>query len=159
MSQAAATYPVGTIAALLLLTVRRVQQLTEQGIIPKAERGQYALAPAVQGYVKFLRDRALNGDAGDSEVGADKARMVKAKRRVAEVTADAMEGSKIDRAKTLELVQELAQADRDAVLAWPARAAPVMAAELGVDQHALHAALDAGLRAHLTERAEIHLGV
>ena len=51
------------------------------------------------------------------------------------------------------------QAERDAILSWPARAAPILAAELGVDHHALHAALDASLRAHLTERAEVALEV
>jgi len=72
---------------------------------------------------------------------------------------DENKGRLIDRQKTLALVRELAQGERDAILAWPARAAPILAAELGVDQHALHSALDASLRAHLTERSEIHLEV
>ena len=70
-----------------------------------------------------------------------------------------LEGRLIDRHKAVELVQELAQGERDAILAWPSRAAPILAAELGVDQHALHAALDASLREHLTARSEITLEV
>lgn len=150
---AAATYPVSTIAKLLLLTDRRVQQLTEQGVIPKAERGRYELAPAVQGYVKFLRDRALNGDGGDADDG-ENVKLKRAKRRAAEVVAARLESSVIEKAPTLARVRELAQQERDAILSWPARAAPIMAAELGVDEHALHAALDAGLRDHLSGRAE-----
>jgi hypothetical protein len=75
----------------------------------------------------------------------------------AELETGKMRGELIDRGKVLEAVQEMAQAERDAILAWPARAAPILAAEMGVDQHALQSALDASLRAHLTERAEIVL--
>lgn len=149
---AAATYPVSTIAKLLLLTDRRVQQLTEQGVIPKAERGRYELAPAVQGYVKFLRDRALNAD-GDGDDG-ENVKLKRAKRRAAEVVAARLESSVIEKGPTLLRVRELAQQERDAILSWPARAAPVMAADLGVDEHSLFAALDAGLRDHLSGRAE-----
>lgn len=151
MAAPAPTYPVATIAKLLLLTERRVQQLTEQNIIPKAERGRYELAPAVQGYVKFLRDRALGGDAGDDGEGV---KLKRAKRRAAEVVADTLEKRKIEREPTLALVRNLAQSERDAILSWPARATPIIASDLGVDEHALHAALDASLRAHLSDRAE-----
>lgn len=75
----------------------------------------------------------------------------------AELEAGKMRDELIDRHKAREAVQALAQAERDAILAWPARAAPILAAEMGVDQHALQSALDASLRAHLTERAEIAL--
>lgn len=150
---AAATYPVSTIAKLLLLTERRVQQLTEQGVIPKAERGRYELAPAVQGYVKFLRDRALNGDGADADDG-ESVKLKRAKRRAAEVVAARLESSVIAKEPALQRVRELAQQERDAILSWPARAAPIMAAELGVDEHALHAVLDSGLRDHLSSRAE-----
>jgi len=39
----AATQPIGVIAKLLDLSERRVQQLSREGVIPKAERGQYDL--------------------------------------------------------------------------------------------------------------------
>jgi hypothetical protein len=73
----------------------------------------------------------------------------------AELESAKMRGELIDRARVVEAVQELGQAERDAILAWPARAAPILAADLGVDQHALQSALDASLRSHLTERAEL----
>ena len=60
----AATYPVATIAKLLLLTERRVQQLTREGVLPRADRGRYELAPVVQAYVRYLRDRMLPSEAG-----------------------------------------------------------------------------------------------
>ena len=76
-----ATYPVGTIAKLLMLTERRVQQLTAEGVIPKPERARYELVPAVQGYVKYLRARTLGVEAldGAPDMVSDKARLLKAK--------------------------------------------------------------------------------
>ena len=52
----AATQPIGVIAKLLDLSERRVQQLSREGVIPKAERGQYDLIGSVRGYVRYLRD-------------------------------------------------------------------------------------------------------
>ena len=60
---AKATYPVNVIAKLLDLTIRRVYQLTNEGVIPRAEKGRYELVPAVQGYIRYLRDRAVGADA------------------------------------------------------------------------------------------------
>ena len=57
----------------------------------------------------------------------------------------------IDRAKTLAQVFKLARAERDAWLNWPARITPRMAADLAVDEHTLHQALDAAVREHLQE--------
>lgn len=88
-----------------------------------------------------------------------KARKAAADARRAELAVAEMEGRLIDKAATLRTVQQLAQSERDAILAWPARAAPIIAAELGVDEHALHAALADSLRAHLTARATDLTGV
>ena len=51
----ATTYSTTTIAKLLKLSERRVQQLTKDGIIPKVDRGKYELVPAVHGYIDYLR--------------------------------------------------------------------------------------------------------
>ena len=59
-----ATQPIGVIARLLDLSERRVQQLSREGVIPKAERGQYDLIGSVRGYVRYLRDQALKAQAG-----------------------------------------------------------------------------------------------
>ena len=80
------TYPVGTIAKLLMLSERRVQQLTAEGVIPKAERGRYELAPAVQGYIKFLQERTLGpGHSGPIDFHAEKARLTKFQADTAEI--------------------------------------------------------------------------
>ena len=71
-----ATYPVGTIAKLLMISERRVQQLTKEGIIPKSERGRYHLAEAVQGYIRYLQERSI-GSVSAIDYHVEKARLVK----------------------------------------------------------------------------------
>jgi len=66
---------------------------------------------------------------------------------------DAEKGKLIDRAKAEAFVFALAQGERDAMLNWPARVAPMMAAELGIDGHLMATALEAAVRRHLLERA------
>ena len=86
---APATYPVATIAKLLMLTDRRVQQLVQEGHLPKAERGRYELVPVVQAYVRYLRERVLGGGIEDGAGGRpdDKKRLMKARADIAEFEA------------------------------------------------------------------------
>lgn len=92
------TYPAKTIAKLLMLTERRVQQLAKDGVIPKAEVGQYELAPAVQGYIRYLQDRmAGNAAQVDSiDYHKEKARKIKAEADMAEIEAKKRRGDAID---------------------------------------------------------------
>jgi phage terminase Nu1 subunit (DNA packaging protein) len=88
MSESKPTYPVGTIARLLLMSERRVQQLTKEGVIPKADRGRYELAPAVQGYIRYLQDRNLKVDGNTLiDVNAERARKIRAEADIAEIEA------------------------------------------------------------------------
>lgn len=83
---AAPTFPVGTIAKLLMISERQVQWLTKEGIIPKAERGRYELAGAVQGYIKYLKDRSVGGGRdGAIDYHAEKARLTKLQADTAEL--------------------------------------------------------------------------
>jgi len=60
----------------------------------------------------------------------------------------------VDRARAIAHVYKLARAERDAWLNWPSRAAPMLAARFGIDEHELHVALDAAVRVHLEELGE-----
>jgi hypothetical protein len=66
-----------------------------------------------------------------------------------------MKGELVDRAKAVAQVFKLARDERDAWVNWPARVAAIMAAELEVDQHRLHTALERHVRVHLNELAEV----
>ncbi len=82
-----ATQPIGVIAKLLDLSERRVQQLSREGVIPKAERGQYDLIGSVRGYVRYLRDKALKAQAGAPDYAAERARFIRARADLAEMEA------------------------------------------------------------------------
>ena len=87
------TYPVTTISKLLLLTDRRVQQLVKDGVIPKTEHGRYELAPAVQGYIRYLQDRTVGNAAAPADYHLEKSRLTrlqadKAEMEVMELSGD-----------------------------------------------------------------------
>lgn len=63
-------YRVEVIASLFGVTVRRVQQLTQEGIISTAktkEGNRYELAPTIQRYVKYLSDKAYGKSKSEKE--------------------------------------------------------------------------------------------
>lgn len=102
-----ATYPVGTIAKLLLMTERNVSGLALRGVIPKAERGRYELVPVVQAYIRYLRERAAGLDeaGGTGDVGASRARLYMARARVAEMEAGQLDGSLVEISHAAEMVE------------------------------------------------------
>lgn len=63
-------YRTEVIAQLFGVTVRRVQQLTQEGIISTvatSEGRRYELAPTIQKYVKYLSDKAYGKSKSDAE--------------------------------------------------------------------------------------------
>lgn len=80
--------PIGIIAKLLDLSERRVQQLSREGVIPKAQRGQYDLIAAVRGYVRYLRDQAVQAQAGAPDYASERARYIRARADLAEMKAE-----------------------------------------------------------------------
>lgn len=72
---------------------------------------------------------------------------------------DERKGKLVDKSRALLLVHRLAKEERDAILAWPARVAAEMAAELGVDVHRLQTMMDTRLREHLAARHDVRVQV
>lgn len=62
-----------------------------------------------------------------------------------------LRGELIDRQQAVGQVFALGRAERDAWLNWPARISSMLAAELGIDPHAMHVALEREVRQHLSE--------
>jgi hypothetical protein len=108
----------------------------------RGEAGADAPEPGEGGQVSFLRARMAN------EV---------LKAQTARVRLQKMKGELVDRAKATSTVFDLARRERDAWLNWPPRVAANMAAELGVDAHAMEQVLDKYLRQHLSELAEVKI--
>jgi hypothetical protein len=96
--------------------------------------------PVAAGAMTFMQARTAN------EVLKAQERRVRLQRLKSEL---------VDRAKAVAQVFKLARDERDAWVNWPARVAAMMAAELEVDQHRLHTALERQVREHLNELAEV----
>ena len=77
------------------------------------------------------------------------------KARLRRMELQQKEGELVDRARAVALVFRLARQERDVWLGWPARVASLMAAELGVDAHALQTVLETHVREHLGSLAEV----
>ncbi|MBT2748355.1 MULTISPECIES: elements of external origin [unclassified Lysobacter] len=65
-----------------------------------------------------------------------------------------LKGELIDRSQVMEQIFALARTERDAWLNWPARISSMLAAELGIDPHTMHVALEREVRQHLSELGE-----
>ncbi len=106
-----------------------------------------------------LGDNGGAGSAAGGEVSFLRARMANEvlKAQTARVKLERMKGELVDRVKATNAVFDLARRERDAWLNWPPRVAANMAADLGVDAHALEQVLDRYLRAHLAQMAEVDI--
>jgi phage terminase Nu1 subunit (DNA packaging protein) len=136
-----ATYPVDTIAKLLELTPRRINQLVQEGVIPRpASRGRYELVGAVQGYIRYLRQLNI-GEEMDSQGGSEVAhrkRLTKARADIAEMEVERLSGSLIDVSSVEHAWQMAGARFRQRILSIPHKVAPIVAAEDDIDTcHAL----------------------
>ncbi len=103
-------------------------------------REQGLAVPAVGGGTTFLQAKTAN-------------EVLKAQER--RIRLQKLKGELIERARALALVFRLAREVRDAWVNWPARAAALMAADLGVEPAAMQKVLEKHVRAHLDELAEV----
>jgi phage terminase Nu1 subunit (DNA packaging protein) len=94
-------YKVAVIARFLNLTDRRVQQLARDGIIPKPEKGKYDLVGCVQGYVRYLQERAFGRDCLPRDTHIERARLIRAQADKTELEVEALRGNLI----TIEAVE------------------------------------------------------
>ena len=131
------TYPIKTICQILDLTERRVRQLVTDGILPKnSERGRYELIPTVKGYIHWLRDRSLYGEAkakSGNVVSLDEARRRKliAEAELAELELQKERGEVVSIEETEKSWTEVLGAVRAKILALPTTMAAVSAVDLG----------------------------
>ena len=103
-------------------------------------REQGLAVPAVGGGTTFLQAKTAN-------------EVLKAQER--RIRLQKLKGELIERARALSLVFRLAREVRDAWVNWPARAAALMAADLGVEPAVMQKVLEKHVRAHLDELAEV----
>lgn len=119
------TVSLATLAKLFNLTERRIQQLARDGIIPKPEKsGRYDLIGCVQGYVKYLQDRASGRtEIEPQDTYIERARLLKAQADKTELEVKAMNGELIAADEIESLWSGLVASFRARLLALPVRCA------------------------------------
>jgi len=111
-----------TLALVLGLTARRVQQLAQDGVITAAGRGRYPLAGAVQEYIEY---RAAEKPLSQAETEKLNSEVVikKAKAVMMSMEAKELQG-KMHRAEDVaNMTEDLIYATRSMLLALPGRLA------------------------------------
>lgn len=91
--------PLATIAKFLDLTERRVNQLVNEKVLPRSERGKYPFLAVVKAYIKYLRARA---DGGSISLTDERTRLARIKVEVEQVGLDRLKGNLLDRAETVQ---------------------------------------------------------
>ena len=123
------TYPAAKMAKLLQITPRRLQQLVSEGVIPKISRGRYELAPVVQGYIGYLRDRTLPGIMNVVSLDEARQRKLAAEAKLAEIEVAKAESGVVN----VEIIEkswtDLVHAVRGRLLALPQNVAAMVAVE------------------------------
>ncbi len=117
------SYPVTTIAKLFGITERRVQQLAQEGIIPKPEKNQYELVGCVRGFINYLQQRAFGKGVAPQDTHLERARLLKAQADMAEIELAERTGALV----TVERVEtdwlEMVTACRAKMLSIPTKTA------------------------------------
>lgn len=131
---AAQTFPLDTITKLLDLTPQRVNQLVNQGIIPRAERGRYELVPVVRAYIKFLRERAVRGDVQGDDYANHRTRLIKGRADIIEMERAQMESRLIPSADVELTWNSLVSNARNRMIAIPTKVAPVVYASRNLNE-------------------------
>lgn len=129
------TYSIETISKLLMLSERRCQQLVGEGVIPKQGRGQYDLVKSVQGYVKFLRERAFGGVANTDQHG-EKTRLITAQANIAEMNDAELRGDLVRADIVRRAIFTAARGVRNSLQTVADRLAVPMSGES--DHHEIH---------------------
>jgi len=99
------------------------------------------------------------GDTGGGEVSFLRARMANEvlKAQTAKVRLQKMKGELINRDKAIGTAFDFARRIRDAWMNWPPRVSADMAADLGVEAHAMEQVLEQYIRRHLADLAETEI--
>jgi phage terminase Nu1 subunit (DNA packaging protein) len=129
--ESATKVSVQVIARLLMISERRVQQLANEGVIPRTETRRYNLEESVQAYIQFLQGKNVGRGMADEQIDfhEEKARLTKIQADKAQLELDEMARSLV---KAEDVSREWYNAVTDCkgrLLSIPSKAAPIVAAE------------------------------
>lgn len=129
MSAAEPNYPASFYSRLFNITERRVQQMAQQGIVPKAARGKYPLVGTIQAYVKFLQERALGGETGPTDLHTEKTKLTAAQREKMEIEVAVTRGELVYADQVADAWALEVTDCKQRLLSVASKAAPIVAAE------------------------------
>lgn len=109
-------------AKLLNLSARRIQQLAEEGILVKLNRGKYKLVVSVQQYIQSLQARDGGSDTEVDYFG-ERALHERAKRQMAEMNLSVMKGELHRSEDVAHVMNDMIAAFRSRTLAIPTKLA------------------------------------
>jgi phage terminase Nu1 subunit (DNA packaging protein) len=109
MSKEGLTWPVEKMAKFIDISPRRLQQLVQEGIIPKEDRGRYSPIAVNLAYIRYLRDRVQSPDQSDSEYFAAKLAKLKAEREQIELDMEIKRRQRIPLEDVIEVTNRVFQ--------------------------------------------------
>ena len=142
-------WSVNRLARELRLDRRTISKRLALHKVPPVTRGP-------RGAVYDLADaaRAIFGASALSKIEDLNRRILEAKAEVAELNLAAKRGELVSATDVRKAAAANAHMEREALINWPDRAAPALAAELGIDQARLTAAIEREVRAFMQDRAK-----
>ena len=117
------TVPLNTMAKLLDITPRRVNILVKQKVLPKLEKGRYAVVPVVRAYINYLRNRTVNNDVGADDYATHRARLTSAKADMAEMEREQMKDNLIPADDVADAWDAMVSNMRSKLLSIPTKSA------------------------------------
>jgi phage terminase Nu1 subunit (DNA packaging protein) len=114
--------PAKTLAVLFDMDERVVRRLAAEGIIVRAGRNQFLLAPSVRNYVRHLREIAAGWQGNGLNAVDENARLKIAQRRNYDLKNSILEGSAIPYEAIAPAWARVVRAIRSAMLAIPVEA-------------------------------------
>lgn len=124
------------IAKLFDVTVRRIQQLTQDGVLKTIEVTEnnrkvrrYDLMPTIQAYIKYLSDKAYGREQKESVSNKEEEKLQaevdikKAKAKIAQLELDELEGRMHSAEDVEAMTTDLCLAVRSALLSMPGQLA------------------------------------
>lgn len=119
-----ATTPAATLAKLFNLTERHLRDLARDGTIPKGEHGKYELGPCVQGYVRYLQQRAQGRAIEGIDTKESRARLLEAQANKTELEVRELSGELLSTAAAQKAWGVVLAAFRSRLLILPTKLAP-----------------------------------
>lgn len=129
------------LAEILGIGIRHVQRLASEGVLQKADRGQYLLIPSIQGFMAVVEERVDGSSDGKQKIEEQKLRLATAQADKAEREIKEMEGNLLDRVQVMAAWGETAQMMKTRLLAIPSKLPELNASQKEAVQKQIHQAL------------------